>query len=95
METLRKEDPPDVVVGHTGWGGLLFARDALPDAALMGYCEYYYRSAGSDLSFVATKRGSDLPVHAAYFVARLRAEMMAVHPAATMQRTKRKLTSGS
>jgi glycosyltransferase involved in cell wall biosynthesis len=54
MTSLKTTDPPDVVIGHTGWGGLLFARDALPDAALMGYCEYYYRSSGSDLDFGAT-----------------------------------------
>lgn len=54
MASLKTTDPPDVVIGHTGWGGLLFARDALPDAALMGYCEYYYRSSGSDLDFGAT-----------------------------------------
>lgn len=53
MASLAASDPPDVVIGHTGWGGLLFARDALPDAALLGYCEYYYRSTGSDLDFGA------------------------------------------
>lgn len=51
MERLKRNDPPDVVLGHIGWGGMLFARDALPDAALIGYCEYYYRSTGSDLDF--------------------------------------------
>jgi glycosyltransferase involved in cell wall biosynthesis len=54
MTSLAASDPPDVVIGHTGWGGLLFARDALPGAALLGYCEYYYRSSGSDLDFGAT-----------------------------------------
>lgn len=57
MQRLRASDPPDVVLGHIGWGGMLFARDALPDAALIGYCEYYYRSSGSDLDF-----GADGPV---------------------------------
>ncbi len=51
MERLNRSDPPDVVLGHIGWGGMLFARDALPDAGLIGYCEYYYRSTGSDLDF--------------------------------------------
>ena len=60
MERLKHSDPPDVVLGHIGWGGLLFARDALPDAALIGYCEYYYRSTDSDLDF-----GTDEPVPAA------------------------------
>lgn len=60
LERLKRSDPPDVVLGHIGWGGMLFARDALPDAALIGYCEYYYRSTGSDLDF-----GIDEPVPAA------------------------------
>ncbi|CAH1666762.1 Glycosyltransferase [Hyphomicrobiales bacterium] len=55
MQRLKAADPPDVVLGHIGWGGMLFARDALPDAALLGYCEYYYRSAGSDLDFGAAE----------------------------------------
>lgn len=59
MERLKRSDPPDVVLGHIGWGGLLFARDALPEAALIGYCEYYYRSTDSDLDF-----GIDAPVPA-------------------------------
>jgi glycosyltransferase involved in cell wall biosynthesis len=36
---------------------MLFARDTLPDAALIGYCEYYYRGSDSDLDF-----GIDEPV---------------------------------
>lgn len=48
---LARTDPPDLVIGHIGWGGLLFARDTLPDVPLMGYCEYYYNSTGSDLDF--------------------------------------------
>lgn len=55
MERLNVTDPPDVVLGHIGWGGMLFARDALPDAALIGYCEHYYRSTGSDLDFGTTE----------------------------------------
>ena len=57
LERLKRSDPPDVVLGHIGWGGMLFARDALPDAALIGYCEYYHRGTGSDLDF-----GTDAPV---------------------------------
>ena len=60
MERVKHSDPPDIVLGHVGWGGMLFARDALPEAALIGYCEYYYRSTGSDLDF-----GVDEPVPAA------------------------------
>jgi glycosyltransferase involved in cell wall biosynthesis len=48
---LRDRDPPDAIIGHIGWGGLLFAKDTLPGTPLIGYCEYYYKGAGSDLDF--------------------------------------------
>lgn len=51
LARLGRTDPPDVVIGHIGWGGLLFARDTLPDVPLIGYCEYFYSSSGSDLDF--------------------------------------------
>jgi glycosyltransferase involved in cell wall biosynthesis len=47
----RLEGPPDIVIGHIGWGGLLFARDVLPTTPLLAYCEYYFRSRGGDLGF--------------------------------------------
>lgn len=46
-------------------------------------------------TFIATKRGSDLPVHAAYFVARLRTEMAAVNPVNQQAGDRTKLTSSS
>ena len=42
---------PDVIVGHPGWGELLFIRDIFPDAKLVVYCEYYYRATGQDFNF--------------------------------------------
>ncbi len=52
LETLRRRDgPPDIVVGHIGWGGLLFAKDVLPDTPMLGYCEYFYRADGGDMGF--------------------------------------------
>ncbi|PZU94776.1 MAG: glycosyl transferase [Chelatococcus sp.] len=51
LARLKASDPPDLVIGHIGWGGLLFARDTLPDVPLIGYCEYFYNSSGSDLDF--------------------------------------------
>lgn len=33
---------PDVVIGHPGWGELLFVKDVFPDAPLLSYCEYFY-----------------------------------------------------
>lgn len=42
---------PDVVLGHTGWGEMLFLRAALPHARLLGFNELYYQPAGGDLGF--------------------------------------------
>lgn len=42
---------PDVVLGHTGWGEMLYMRQAAPKARLMGFCELYYQSDGSGVGF--------------------------------------------
>ncbi|MEN9896985.1 MAG: hypothetical protein RLZZ66_634 [Pseudomonadota bacterium] len=42
---------PDVIVGHPGWGELLFIRDIWPAAKLVVYCEYYYQAQGQDFNF--------------------------------------------
>ena len=42
---------PDLVVGHTGWGETLFIKDVWPGTPLLGYFEYYYRYASSDVTF--------------------------------------------
>ena len=33
---------PDIIVGHSGWGSLLYARAACPTARIIGYFEWYY-----------------------------------------------------
>jgi glycosyltransferase involved in cell wall biosynthesis len=51
-EGLKAEGfTPDIVVGHTGWGELLFIKDTWPKVPLLGYFEFFYRSSGSDLNF--------------------------------------------
>ena len=42
---------PDVIIGHPGWGELLFIRDIWPTAKLVVYCEYYYNAEGQDFNF--------------------------------------------
>ncbi len=42
---------PDVVLGHTGWGEMLFMRQVLPHARLLGFNEIYYRDQGGDVGF--------------------------------------------
>ncbi len=42
---------PDIVIGHAGWGELSFVKDVWPDVPVLGYFEYYYRLAASDVGF--------------------------------------------
>lgn len=42
---------PDVVYGHSGWGPTLFVKDIFPQAKLLCYFEWFYRSHGSDADF--------------------------------------------
>ncbi len=51
-EGLKREGfTPDIVIGHTGWGELVFVKDVWPSVPLLGYFEFFYRSTGSDLDF--------------------------------------------
>jgi glycosyltransferase involved in cell wall biosynthesis len=42
---------PDLIVGHSGWGEMLFLREVFPDAPQIQLAEYYYRSRGADVGF--------------------------------------------
>lgn len=42
---------PDLVVGHTGWGELLFIKDVLPDVPVLGFFEYFYLNRGGPVGF--------------------------------------------
>ena len=50
---LRAGFRPDVIVAHIGWGESLMLRDVWPDAKIIAYCEFYYRSHGLDVNFDA------------------------------------------
>src|SRR5579863_902002 len=51
-EGLKREGfVPDIAIGHTGWGELLFIKDVWPNVPMLGYFEFFYRVAGSDLNF--------------------------------------------
>ena len=50
-EMLAQGWTPDLVLGHTGWGEMLFMRQVLPHARLLGFNELYYRSQGGDVGF--------------------------------------------
>lgn len=52
FDRLRQADgEPDIVVGHIGWGGMLFVKDVLPRVPALGYCEYFFQAKGGDLGF--------------------------------------------
>lgn len=52
LEALARLDgAPELIMGHSGWGGLIFAKDVLPHTPLIGYCEYYHRAEGGDAGF--------------------------------------------
>src|ERR1700738_3994769 len=42
---------PDIVIGHNGWGEILFVKDVWPQVPLLGYFEFFYRANGSDVDF--------------------------------------------
>ena len=42
---------PDVILAHPGWGEALYLKDVFPDARLIGFAEFYYRSSGQDMGF--------------------------------------------
>jgi glycosyltransferase involved in cell wall biosynthesis len=47
----REGFQPSVVIGHAGWGELLFLKEVWPDAKVVAYAEYFYRGLGGDISF--------------------------------------------
>jgi len=49
LDSLRhKGFVPDVIIGHTGWGSLLYVKDLYPEIPVLGYFEWYYHGLHSD-----------------------------------------------
>ena len=42
---------PDIIIGHHGWGEMLNLRDLWPDAAMLGYFEFYYQHDRADVGY--------------------------------------------
>ena len=42
---------PDIIVGHNGWGELMFLKDVFPDVPMLLYIEFYFHASGADLNF--------------------------------------------
>lgn len=51
LKALRYSLKPDLIVGHSGLGPTVFLHDLFPDAKVINYFEYFYRTTGSDLDF--------------------------------------------
>lgn len=49
---------PHVVVGHGGWGEMLFVKDVFPDCPVLSYFEFYYHARGVDTDFDPEFRSS-------------------------------------
>ena len=49
---LKREGfEPDIIIGHSGWGEILFVKDVWPKAPLLGYFEFFYHASGADAGF--------------------------------------------
>jgi glycosyltransferase involved in cell wall biosynthesis len=51
VDLKREGFNPAVIIGHPGWGEMLFVRDVFPNAAIISYAEFYYRAEGADIGF--------------------------------------------
>lgn len=50
-EALKRDGfSPDIIIGHPGWGEMLFLPDVWPDARILSFMEFYYRS-DTDFTF--------------------------------------------
>lgn len=50
--TLRDQGfVPDIVIGHSGWGEMIFIKDVFPDTPALSYFEFFYHTDGVDVGF--------------------------------------------
>lgn len=49
--TRETKFTPDIIVGHPGWGDMLFLKDLFLDAPMLSFFEFYYNALGSDVEF--------------------------------------------
>ena len=53
LDLRSKGYEPDVVVAHSGWGPGMYVKDVWPNAAYVGYFEWFYASPSPDVAFLA------------------------------------------
>lgn len=53
LRQLQRDEgfKPDIIIGHTGWGELLFTKEIWPDVPVIGFFEYFYRTSGGLVGF--------------------------------------------
>lgn len=52
VQSLKNEGfTPDIVIGHPGWGEMLYIKDVFPDVPMLSFFEFYYRSHGANIGF--------------------------------------------
>ena len=51
---VRNGFNPDLIVAHPGWGESLYVKEVFPRTPLLHYCEFFYRSHGTDTNFDPT-----------------------------------------
>ncbi|MCV0425416.1 MAG: glycosyltransferase [Roseibium sp.] len=54
-QLVREGRKPDLIMGHIGWGGMMFVKDILPDTPAVGFCEYYFQPQGGDVGFAPSE----------------------------------------
>jgi glycosyltransferase involved in cell wall biosynthesis len=42
---------PDIIIGHNGWGELMFVKDVFPDVPVLLYFEFFYHAQNVDVGF--------------------------------------------
>ena len=50
---------PDLIIGHPGWGELLFLKEVWPSTKILSYLEFHYSLYGFDIGF-DDEEGEDL-----------------------------------
>lgn len=50
---------PDIILGHTGWGELMFMKHIYPDVPILGFFEYFYLAKGGPVGFEPEDEVSD------------------------------------
>ena len=49
LDAMSREGfKPDIIIGHAGWGNLMYSKDVFPEVPVIGYMEWYYHSQGTD-----------------------------------------------